>query len=96
MLAGIRDILIISTPEDIDGYKRLLGSGENIGTKFEYITQSKPNGLAEAFILGEKFIGNNPVSLVLGDNIFYGHDFVSKLENALLNLYWRNYIWLLC
>ena len=82
MLAGIRDILIISTPEDIDSYKRLLGSGENIGTKFEYITQSKPNGLAEAFILGEKFIGNNPVSLVLGDNIFYGHDFVSKLENA--------------
>ena len=60
----------------------MLGSGENIGTKFEYITQSKPNGLAEAFILGEKFIGNNPVSLVLGDNIFYGHDFVSKLENA--------------
>lgn len=72
MLAGIREVLIISTPEDLPMYKTLLGSGERIGMRFEYIVQEQPRGLAEAFILGEKFIGTDPVCLILGDNIFYG------------------------
>lgn len=82
MLAGIKDILIISTPYDIGDYKRLLGSGSRFGINISYEVQSKPNGLAEAFIIGENFIGGNRVSLVLGDNVFYGQGFTPKLHNA--------------
>lgn len=83
MLAGIRDILIISTPTDINDYKLLLGDGKKIGVHFEYAIQEKPNGLAEAFIIGEKFIGNDHVCLVLGDNVFYGPDMTSILKEAM-------------
>lgn len=72
MMTGIREILIISTPHDIGGFKRLLGDGKNLGCKFEYAVQEVPNGLAQAFVIGEKFIGKDKVALVLGDNIFYG------------------------
>ncbi|MES2480290.1 MAG: glucose-1-phosphate thymidylyltransferase RfbA [Bacteroidota bacterium] len=72
MLAGIREILIITTPEDQVGFKKLLGDGSNIGCRFEYVVQPSPDGLAQAFILGADFIGNSPVALILGDNIFYG------------------------
>jgi glucose-1-phosphate thymidylyltransferase len=82
MLAGIQDILIISTPDDINGYKKLLGSGNQFGVRFEYAIQEKPEGIAQAFIIGEEFIGNNNVSLVLGDNIFYGQNFSKNLEKA--------------
>ncbi|MFJ8064759.1 glucose-1-phosphate thymidylyltransferase RfbA [Psychrobacillus sp. NPDC096426] len=82
MLAGIREILIISTPRDIVDFEELLGDGGNLGMKFEYIIQEQPNGLAEAFILGEEFIGDSPVALVLGDNIFYGSDFGNRLQRA--------------
>ncbi|WP_018394778.1 glucose-1-phosphate thymidylyltransferase RfbA [Bacillus sp. 37MA] len=82
MLAGIKEILIISTPRDIVGFKELLGNGSNLGMKFEYIVQEQPNGLAEAFILGEEFIGNSSVALVLGDNIFYGSNFGNTLQKA--------------
>ena len=82
MLAGIREILIISTPQDIDKFQELLGDGEDWGIKLEYKTQLSPNGLAEAFILGEQFIGNDCVSLILGDNIFYGQGFTSILRKA--------------
>lgn len=82
MLAGIKEILIISTPRDIPGFMELLGDGRNIGMKFEYKVQEQPNGLAEAFILGEEFIGDSSVALVLGDNIFYGSDFSRKLQKA--------------
>lgn len=83
MLAGIRDILIISTPADINDYKLLLGDGKKIGVHFEYAIQEKPNGLAEAFIIGEKFIGSDHVCLVLGDNVFYGPDMTSILKEAM-------------
>lgn len=82
LLANIRDILIISTPEDIDNYKKLLGTGERIGVNFEYAVQDKPRGLADAFILGEDFIGNDNVCLILGDNIFYGSNLSEILQKA--------------
>lgn len=82
MTAGIRDILLISTPYDIDGYKRLLGDGNRFGIKIQFKIQEKPNGLAEAFILGEEFIGEDAVALILGDNIFYGLDFNKQLESV--------------
>ncbi|MFN8209536.1 MAG: glucose-1-phosphate thymidylyltransferase RfbA [Bacteroidales bacterium] len=75
MLAGIRDILIISTPRDLPGFRSLLGDGKSLGMKFSYIEQPSPDGLAQAFILGENFIGKDPVCMILGDNIFYGHGF---------------------
>lgn len=82
MLAGIKDILIISTPEDLPLFKRLLGDGNDLGVRFEYAEQPSPDGIAQAFIIGEKFIGNDSVCLVLGDNIFYGHGFPKMLKNA--------------
>jgi glucose-1-phosphate thymidylyltransferase len=82
MLAGIRDILIISTPYDLPGFKRLLSDGSDYGVKFTYAEQPSPDGLAQAFIIGDKFIGNDSVCLVLGDNIFYGQGFTPMLQNA--------------
>ena len=82
MLAGIREILIISTPRDIIVFKELLEDGSNFGLKISYAVQEKPNGLAEAFLIGEKFIGNDSCALVLGDNIFYGHGFTGMLKEA--------------
>jgi glucose-1-phosphate thymidylyltransferase len=81
MLAGIKDILFITTPHDQDAFKKLLGDGSQVGCNFEYAIQEEPNGLAEAFIIGEQFIGNDKVALVLGDNIFYGNGLGSLLRN---------------
>ena len=82
LLAGIREILVISTPEDLPGFRRLLGTGEKWGVSFAYVEQDHPRGLAEAFILGREFVGNDPVSLILGDNIFYGTGLWDQLRDA--------------
>ena len=82
MLAGIKDILIISTPQDLPGFERLLGDGSDYGVHFTYAEQPSPDGLAQAFIIGEEFIGNDSVCLVLGDNIFYGQHFTGMLLDA--------------
>lgn len=82
MLAGIKEILVISTSRDLEGFKELLGDGSKLGMHFEYAVQENPNGLAEAFIIGEEFIGNSTVALVLGDNIFYGSNLSNRLKEA--------------
>ena len=82
MLAGIRDILLISTPQDTPRFRELLGDGRQWGIKISYKVQPSPDGLAQAFTLGEKFIGKDPVTLILGDNIFYGHDFATQLVST--------------
>ncbi|SFV57524.1 Glucose-1-phosphate thymidylyltransferase [hydrothermal vent metagenome] len=85
MLTGITEVLIISTPDDLPNFKKLLGDGKNIGMKFSYIEQPSPDGLAQAFILGEKFIGDDDVCLILGDNIFYGHGLTKLLAQSVKN-----------
>lgn len=85
MLAGIRDILVITTPEDQASFRRLLGDGSELGVRFQYVMQPSPDGLAQAFLLGERFIGKHDVCLVLGDNIYYGHGLATTLNNAVSN-----------
>ena len=85
LLAGIRDVLVISTPQDTPRFEQLLGDGSQWGINLSYAVQPSPDGLAQAFLIGEQFIGNDPSALVLGDNIFYGHDFAGLLENASAN-----------
>jgi len=82
MLAGIRDVLLISTPEDIDGFKRVLGDGSQVGIAIRYAVQPHPGGLAQAFLIGREFVGPDHVALILGDNIFYGHGFHENLGRA--------------
>jgi len=86
MLAGIRDILVISTPVDLPNFKKLLGNGSDFGVNFSYAEQPRPEGLAQAFIIGDEFIGNDDVCMVLGDNIFYGHGFSERLKSARHNV----------
>jgi glucose-1-phosphate thymidylyltransferase len=86
MLAGIRDILIISTPQDLPRFEQILGDGSQLGIHFSYAEQPKPNGLAEAFIIGRKFIGKDDVCLILGDNIFHGHGFTESLEKSVADV----------
>ena len=90
MLAGIRDMLIISTPHDLPQFERLLGTGEDLGVRFSYAEQPSPDGLAQAFIIGEKFIGDDTVCLVLGDNIFYGQGFTGMLKDAVAQTHSNN------
>ena len=90
MLAGIQEVLIISTPKDLPSFEQLLGKGSDIGMKFEYIEQPSPDGLAQAFILGKNFIGDDDVCLILGDNIYYGHNINDMLSNATLNVKEKN------
>ena len=90
MLAGIKEILIISTPEDLPRFKELLGDGSDIGMSFDYVIQPSPDGLAQAFILGETFIGDDDVSLILGDNIYYGDGLIKMLEGAVKNASSKN------
>jgi len=90
MLAGIKDILIITTPEDQSGFQRLLGDGAELGVNFQYVTQPSPDGLAQAFILGEDFIGSDDVCLVLGDNVYHGHDLTGMLARAVKNVKEQN------
>lgn len=90
MLAGITEVLIISTPHDLPQFKSLLGDGEHIGMKFSYVEQPSPDGLAQAFILGEDFIGDDDVCLVLGDNIFYGHGLINMLSSSIENVQKEN------
>ena len=85
MLMGIKEVLIISTGEDIPRFERLLGSGENIGMQFSYEIQAEPNGIAQAFLIGEPFIQDDPVTLILGDNLFYGHGYLDFLKGKLEN-----------
>ena len=85
MLSGIQEVLIISTPEDLPRFEQLLGDGDNIGMKFEYIVQSSPDGIAQAFVLGKDFIGDDDVCLILGDNIYYGQGISAMLSNAVMN-----------
>ena len=85
MLSGIQEVLIISTPEDLPRFEQLLGDGDNIGMKFEYIVQSSPDGIAQAFVLGKDFIGDDDACLILGDNIYYGHGITGMLSNAVMN-----------
>lgn len=86
MLSGIKEVLIISTPEDLPNFEKLLGDGADLGMRFEYKVQPSPDGLAQAFIIGEEFIGNDDVCLVLGDNIFYGHGFSGLLKQSVQNV----------
>jgi glucose-1-phosphate thymidylyltransferase len=90
MLAGIQEVLIISTPEDLPRFEQLLGDGSDIGMKFEYIVQPSPDGLAQAFILGKDFVGDDEVCLILGDNIYYGHGLIDMLSNAVSNVKDKN------
>ena len=96
MLAGIKDILIISTPQDISRFEQILGDGSDLGIHFTYKVQPHPGGLAQAFIIGEEFIGDDNVALVLGDNIFYGHGLTDLLEKAASRENGAYCIWLLC
>ena len=99
MLAGIKEILVISTPTDLPNFERLLGDGEDLGIELYFKEQPSPDGLAQAFIIGEEFIGNDDVCLVLGDNIFYGHgftDFISKITKKCKRRTKSNCFWILC